>query len=927
MKKVFLPEDWYRHIFPLSVTLTAAIVLILAPFWAVQWLKLPFIGMFFEPNNVARLLESDNWPPELQRVREFDQLTAINNRPVTNARERNAALAQNGFSPVSLTFASQDGESYQIIVTPWRFSGFELVNWFGVPYLVGVAFLLIGLWAYRLGWQRRSGRAFLIFTAAFSITTATYFDMNTFQYFVLGWVLSIPIVAGGLAHLALAFPREMVFVQRYPVMRVLPWLITLGLAIPTVREILAPTGPWEYITSWVWGYGYGALAILLFLGTLLLRVFKDESAMVRQQSRIIVFGAALAFGPIVVMFLLPTIFGQLVQFPVAIAFPMMVFLPLSAAYAIVRYRMLDVDRFLGNTLTYALTATGAVMLFYILIAIIQFLIPTSVKPDDPILIALYLFILVLALNPLRDLMSEAIDRIFYRTRADYRRVLTRLSQELGISPEMQHTLKMLEQELNAALAPERIMLFLYDDDDAVYRQHGEFDTSGFILPSESPLIEFLNPASGAVWFPPERSFPQELSDQNELLDQMACRLFVPLRYEGRLIGILALGERRSGEPYTSDDLEFLNAVAGQSSLALENVRLFANLQETLNQTLEMKNLMDDIFQSMSSGVITTDLQRKITLFNQAAERILGTPVDRVIGVPLSKALSILGPRFSLITNATIDHGTPTLGEELTPTIPQRGPLFLRLSWTPLLDAQQGTKGATIVIDDLTEQRQLRAEQERIRQTFGRVVAPRVRDRLLEDPSALRLDGIRQPLTVLFADIHQFTPFSERTQPEDLFGILNSYLSLAAQAVLEEEGTLDKFMGDAVMAFWNAPDCQEDHVLRAARAALAMDKAIRAHRTNMSEEYKLFFSIGINVGDAMVGNVGTTDLFNYTAIGDTVNYAQRLESIAKPGQILLSEAAYCEIAKHIIVNELPPVTVKGKSLPAVVYELLGLKDNV
>ena len=104
----------------------------------------------------------------------------------------------------------------------------------------------------------------------------------------------------------------------------------------------------------------------------------------------------------------------------------------------------------------------------------------------------------------------------------------------------------------------------------------------------------------------------------------------------------------------------------------------------------------------------------------------------------------------------------------------------------------------------------------------------------------------------------------------------------------------------------------------------MDAAIKKYRANLAEEHKLYFSIGVNLGDAIVGNVGTTDLFNYTAIGDSVNYAQRLESVAEPGQILLSKKAYRAIAEHIIANELPPVQVKGKSEPAVVYELIGLK---
>jgi PAS domain S-box-containing protein len=640
---------------------------------------------------------------------------------------------------------------------------------------------------------------------------------------------------------------------------------------------------------------------------------------------LIVFGAALAFGPLLFLFLLPSVLGQLVRFPMAIAFPAMVVLPLSVSYSIVRYRMMDVDRLLGSTLSYVITAGGAVLLYYLVLALLSLLIPAGVAPNDPLMLALFLFLLVVITNPIRSYIVGLIDRIFYRTRADYRRVLTHLSQELVVTPDMDHTLNLLEQEINAAIAPEGGVLYLYDDDEAIYRPQRRLGNAAeIIIPAESSLLTLLNKTSKAIWFPPGLELPQELDDQAETLQALNCRLFVPLLYEGKMIGFFALGPRRSGEPYTSNDLDFLDAVASQSSLALENVRLFTNLQDTLNQTLEMKNLMDDIFQSMSSGVITTDQERQITAFNQAAERILGTSIEKMMGQSLPEVLDILGPQFNVMTSDTIECGAEVIGEELTPNIPLRGPTYLRMSVTPLRDAQLGTKGATIVIDDLTEQRHLEAERERIRQTFGRVVAPRVRDRLLEDPSALRLDGVRQSLTVLFADIHQFTNFSERNQPEDLFEILNSYLSLAAQAVLEEEGTLDKFMGDAVMALWNAPDPQPDHTLRAARAALAMNQAIRKHRSLMSEEHQLFFSVGINLGDAMVGNVGTPDLFNYTAIGDTVNYSQRLESIADPGQIILSKTAYEAISEQIVAKEMPPVKVKGKAEAAVVYELVGLK---
>jgi PAS domain S-box-containing protein len=337
----------------------------------------------------------------------------------------------------------------------------------------------------------------------------------------------------------------------------------------------------------------------------------------------------------------------------------------------------------------------------------------------------------------------------------------------------------------------------------------------------------------------------------------------------------------------------------------------------------MKGLMDDIFASIATGVITTDTAHKITLFNQAAAAILGIPMSEVVGRSLQEALPHY-PDLETAAAGAVENGTITLSREVSPMTPL-GELYLRLSCSPLYDAYLGTKGATIVIEDLTERRKLEAEQEHIRQTFGRVVAPRVRDRLLSDPSHLRLDGLSQPVTILFADISGFTPFSEITPPAVLFKVLNEYLSLAAQAILEEEGPLDKFIGDAVMAFWNAPDPQPDHALRAVRAAVSiLKRAEQAHLHMDNPVHRLQFRIGVASGDAVVGNVGTRQFFNYTAIGDTVNLAQRLEVTAPPGQIQIDHATWSVVSAHVNAQVLEPVQVKGKSQPVVIYNLKGLK---
>ncbi|MBA4379188.1 MAG: hypothetical protein C0393_00595 [Anaerolinea sp.] len=921
MKSKFLLEGWLAHLLPVATACVALAMLVLTPFWAYQWFRQPFLGVLIEPNNIVSRINGAGWPAHSQGVKWPYQLVSINAQAVANATQVDAALKANGFEPLEAVFLDEEGGEHPIQVTPIHVPVRDLITLFLVPYLVGLTFLVIGLWAYRLRGGLRASRAFLIFASAVSMGTTTFLDMNTTHHVVLIWSVSLFIASGALVHLALVFPQQMPFVERWPLMRFVSWPVSVLLAIPAAIEILSPAGPRNYIQSWQIGYAYMAATILVFFTTLTARIFRSQSPVVRQQSRVIVFGAAIAFAPMMIFYLIPTaLSNQPPVFNAALYFPLLILLPLTVTYAILRYRLLDVDLILSKALTYTLMTAVALALFYALLTLISFAFQGVVHPDNPLLIALYLLLLVLGLSPLRELVQRLIDRLFYRAPADYRRVLNTLSNSLVVTPDIERTLQLLRDQLQKALAPEEFVIYLYDDDRLSYQAHSQDDQTKPVIQADEPLISILMNANGAQWFPPNRSLPSGL-ESSQPYQQLGCSAFVPLRYEGRLIGFMALGLRRSGDPYTSDDLDFLTTVAGQSTLALENARLFANLRRTLDQTLEMKNLMDDIFASIATGVITTDLGRKITLFNQAAVNILGIPLAEAMGKSLSDALPSFNQELEMVASEALEHGAITLSKEVTPKMPPRGDLYLRLSCSPLRDAYLGTKGATIVFEDLTESRKLKAEQERIRQTFGRVVAPRVRDRLLSDPSHLRLDGTRQVVTILFADLCNFTPFSEVTSPEILFKVLNSYLSLAAQAILEEEGTLDKFMGDAVLALWNTPDPQPDHALRAVRAALSLlERSQQAYDCLEDGSQRLQFRIGVTTGEAMVGNVGTSELFNYTAIGDTVNLAQRLEVTAQPGQILIDQATYEIVADKVMANPLDPVQVKGRSQPVAIYEL-------
>lgn len=219
------------------------------------------------------------------------------------------------------------------------------------------------------------------------------------------------------------------------------------------------------------------------------------------------------------------------------------------------------------------------------------------------------------------------------------------------------------------------------------------------------------------------------------------------------------------------------------------------------------------------------------------------------------------------------------------------------------------------------------ERRRVTDIFGRYVAPEVVSQILRSgEEGLKLGGTRRELTVLFVDIRGFTPLSEKAEPEEIVEILNEYLDLAANCIFKYDGTLDKFIGDAAMAIFNAPLLLEDHPMRAVEAAWAMKEGSAALERKLIERFGfgVKFGIGIHTGPAVFGNIGSKSRMDYTAIGDTVNTSARLESNAKQGQIILSDAVYQVVKDRVNANSLGEIKVKGKEQGISIYELEGLK---
>ncbi|MCX5893133.1 MAG: adenylate/guanylate cyclase domain-containing protein [Deltaproteobacteria bacterium] len=223
------------------------------------------------------------------------------------------------------------------------------------------------------------------------------------------------------------------------------------------------------------------------------------------------------------------------------------------------------------------------------------------------------------------------------------------------------------------------------------------------------------------------------------------------------------------------------------------------------------------------------------------------------------------------------------------------------------------------------------ERARIRKIFSRYVADEVVEKLLASGKFPDLGGEAYRVTVLFSDIRNFTTISEKLEPRQVVEMLNTYLSRACEPILAQGGTVDKFIGDAVMAVFGAPVAYPDHARRALAAALGVAQQAREFRTWMTERFgdlelpEFAIGIGLHTGEAIVGNIGSTKRLEFTAIGDTVNAASRLESLTKElGWSIVASHSTIEAAPGVVTGRQETRTVKGRKEPLQVFEVLGLK---
>ncbi len=387
---------------------------------------------------------------------------------------------------------------------------------------------------------------------------------------------------------------------------------------------------------------------------------------------------------------------------------------------------------------------------------------------------------------------------------------------------------------------------------------------------------------------------------------------------GKTIGVTQVLNKHGG-PFTEIDERRLKAFSAQASIALENAKLFEDI-------LAMRNYNESMLESMRSGIITLNANKDIVKINVAAARLVG---HDLVGIADGSAHRTIKAIFAEINQWVMEKIDNVMANGILEQTMDTDLLFpdgktvpVNLTVVPLPNADDNLAGALVVLEDITN-------EQRLRSAIARYMTKEVADRLLEEGNDI-LGGQIQDATVMFTDIRNFTGISEKIGPKETVTLLNEYFSIMVDIIFTYEGTLDKYIGDAIMAVFGAPFSTGEDADRSVRTAIDMLyelKKFNQRRKQRALEI-IQIGIGINSNEILSGNIGSMKRMDYTVIGDGVNLAARLESVNKiyGTNIIISESTRKGLNGNYALREIDLIRVKGKTEPVAIYQILDYHDE-
>ncbi len=606
------PIPGYARPIVILSLLVAAAVYVAAPLLAYTWAtRVPFPGVTLEQTFNVNDGRGANWGPSPNRLDVQDHIQSIDGRVIDSQSALEQALVDvgaGGEAVAQITYLRRTARGTpQAGTISLRLSPFpldDLLRLFWLPYLIGLVYLGIGLWVFRLRGRQRAGLAFTFFSTWVAMMLGIFFDMNSTHRLANLWPLGLALSGAAVMHLALVFPQEPRFVMRLPVLRLLPYIPAAALFIYARLVLFDLERPWAYIGSWQLLYVFAVVGLVVFYGLLVYHRLASTSPVVRQQSRIILFGSTLAFAPFGVWASLGVI-GVVAPFDPLLYFPTFILFPLSIAYALLRYHLLDIDLILNRSLVYTLVIMLVIGAYFLVVGAIGAVAQNAESlAANPGLLAAFILAVAVLLDPLRNRVQRMVDRVFFRARIDVRGVLQAYSHDLTGAADLASIVALLSDVINRTLDPDPLRVYLYDPRTRSFLLHApggvRVNLPALVVrcPQDNPLARWLSEQRQPWYVQPDRPLPRPIYGESARLEAMGAVLFVPLHGRDRLNGWAALGSKRSGQPYTTDEMSFLGALADQTTLALERALAYTDLERRVTEL----NVLSQISQAVNFAV-------------------------------------------------------------------------------------------------------------------------------------------------------------------------------------------------------------------------------------------------------------------------------------------------------------------------------------
>jgi PAS domain S-box-containing protein len=657
------------------------------------------------PQGVTAWIVVRGGPADRAGIREGDQLKAVDGQPISSASDAVQQIYQLGVWSLANYSLSRNAEPFDtsLVLAAQGNSG-SVRNYLA---LVGLLYLLVGTFILFRRWTARKSRHFYIFClASFVLYTFAYtgklnlFDWAIYWLNVAAWVLQPAL----FLHFCLTFPEQHTLLRerRYLTPLIyLPGAVLAAIHVLVAVDILVLPLPllqarWLLDRIELFYLGAYFLAGALALQHAYVRA---SEPVLKHQLKWVTRGTWLAIVPFAALYALPYFLGFVPNAWMNASALSLVFLPVTFGYAIVRYRLMDVDIIFRRGLSYTLATAGIVGLYFALIALFADFFRATFPINSRGAWVVAIVLTAVLFQPIVNYIQQWVDRFFNPERYDYRRTLLEFARELTSELHVESLLQQISDRLSETLGVDRLAVFLAEEPQGfrLVRSRGmnflgKIDT-GFLDPAQPSL------AKGYLFFDNvKRSYGFSPASQKSI-EQLNLHYYLPFKVKEYTLGYLGLGKTRDGDYLSSEDIDLLQTIAGYVSIALENARLYESLELRARDYQALRDFSQNIIESINAGVLACNLEGKVESWNSALERLYGLSRSEALGRTLE---AIFSPELRTELSRVSDpHHTLNLYKFRLRNAEDRA-LIVNLSAVPLIGKENQVIGRLLIFTDLTE---------------------------------------------------------------------------------------------------------------------------------------------------------------------------------------------------------------------------------